>query len=170
MRQKFKIGIAILMAAAGVGILAIESGRYLNSPFGIGVASPSPFWIGGTAIGDVWFQYGYMSDSAGVRVNRRFKSPRDDAQVFIGINKAGFKIQIWKNPVGFEFSMPPLVYSVILIPYPMLLFVRFVRGMKSRKKFAEGSCEKCGYDIHLNESGTCPECGTPITGRESQTT
>jgi hypothetical protein len=25
-----------------------------------------------------------------------------------------------------------------------------------------GRCLKCGYDLIKNESGVCPECGTPI--------
>jgi hypothetical protein len=27
-------------------------------------------------------------------------------------------------------------------------------------------CVECGYDLQGNESGRCPECGTPVRGRE----
>lgn len=27
-----------------------------------------------------------------------------------------------------------------------------------------GNCRKCGYDLHGNQSGACPECGTAIKG------
>lgn len=31
-----------------------------------------------------------------------------------------------------------------------------------RRKPPLGHCQKCGYDLTGNESGTCPECGTKI--------
>jgi hypothetical protein len=27
------------------------------------------------------------------------------------------------------------------------------------------SCHRCGYDLTGNTSGTCPECGTPVSSR-----
>jgi hypothetical protein len=32
----------------------------------------------------------------------------------------------------------------------------------SRKRYPPGYCRSCGYDLTGNESGMCPECGTPI--------
>lgn len=31
-----------------------------------------------------------------------------------------------------------------------------------------GHCMSCNYDLHGNESGTCPECGTPIKKQRPQ--
>src|SRR5215469_489049 len=35
---------------------------------------------------------------------------------------------------------------------------------RQRELRAEGGCcLKCGYDLHGNTSGVCPECGTPVS-------
>ncbi|HNO76746.1 MAG TPA: hypothetical protein PKN33_01700 [Phycisphaerae bacterium] len=158
-----RIAIAAILAIVGSGILIIEAERYLNSPFGIALPSPTPVWIGGAYVGDVWFQYSYLSNTAGVRIHSRFNSPREDAQVLIGVNRSGFRIEIWKKPIGAIFNLPPLVYPILLLPYPIVVFVRYVRNRKNRKRFPEGHCQSCGYDLKCNESGKCPECGEPVS-------
>ncbi len=35
------------------------------------------------------------------------------------------------------------------------------------KRYPPGHCRKCGYDLTGNESGVCPECGTPVSGGPS---
>lgn len=35
------------------------------------------------------------------------------------------------------------------------------------KRTASNQCIDCGYDLTGNTSGVCPECGTPVTGKES---
>jgi hypothetical protein len=32
---------------------------------------------------------------------------------------------------------------------------------EDREKLQPGKCRKCGYDLTGNQSGLCPECGTP---------
>ncbi len=32
----------------------------------------------------------------------------------------------------------------------------------SRRPRPRGLCQRCGYDLRGNESGRCPECGTPL--------
>ena len=29
------------------------------------------------------------------------------------------------------------------------------------RRYRKGCCQKCGYNLTGNVSGTCPECGTP---------
>lgn len=36
------------------------------------------------------------------------------------------------------------------------------------KRPVKGHCSSCGYDLTGNVSGTCPECGTPVPGREQR--
>jgi hypothetical protein len=69
-----------------------------------------------------------------------------------------------------------VLLSVALKPYGDYLFVALaVCGLigtwylaegparQQRQWKAEGRCTRCGYDLTGNVSGTCPECGTPIT-------
>ncbi|MEE8169607.1 MAG: hypothetical protein V3T70_03585 [Phycisphaerae bacterium] len=35
---------------------------------------------------------------------------------------------------------------------------------RDRRRFAEGSCQRCGYDLTGNVYGVCPECGTAAAG------
>jgi uncharacterized paraquat-inducible protein A len=43
------------------------------------------------------------------------------------------------------------------------IWLAFQQRRKSRQfsKIA-GRCLKCGYDLTKNQSGICPECGTPV--------
>lgn len=38
------------------------------------------------------------------------------------------------------------------------------RPRRTERRRAEGRCLRCGYSLHGNLSGVCPECGTS-TGR-----
>ena len=55
------------------------------------------------------------------------------------------------------FSVPLIVYMLALGTYPALAFVR--GPLRRRRRRRAGLCIHCGYDIHGNESGVCPECG-----------
>jgi hypothetical protein len=42
-------------------------------------------------------------------------------------------------------------------------FELFFKTARDHQRTASpGNCRKCGYDLHGNQSGACPECGTPI--------
>ncbi len=49
----------------------------------------------------------------------------------------------------------PLWIPVVVLGLAALVFWRYDRAP------APGHCQKCGYDLTGNVSGTCPECGTP---------
>jgi hypothetical protein len=34
--------------------------------------------------------------------------------------------------------------------------------LRRRERRAKGLCLRCGYDLHGNVSGVCPECGTSV--------
>ncbi|HKQ49806.1 MAG TPA: YcxB family protein [Phycisphaerae bacterium] len=38
----------------------------------------------------------------------------------------------------------------------------FEAAQRLHRTASPGNCRKCGYDLYGNESGACPECGTPI--------
>ena len=57
-------------------------------------------------------------------------------------------------------DVPLWVLFLILAAYPTLAFFRGpLRRWRRRRK---GLCRKCSYDLTGNESGVCPECGSPI--------
>ena len=59
---------------------------------------------------------------------------------------------------GIEFSL--VVPAALFAAYPIIAFHRGpLRHWRRRRK---GFCQKCGYDLTGNESGTCPECGTEV--------
>ena len=51
----------------------------------------------------------------------------------------------------------PLWLPLVMIGIPTAVF--FIRN---RRRFPRGHCEKCGYNLTGNLSGTCPECGTKV--------
>lgn len=56
--------------------------------------------------------------------------------------------------------------AIIPLWVPFLLVVAFtaiLRRLDSRR-FRSGHCQRCGYNLTGNVSGTCPECGTPTPG------
>ena len=58
------------------------------------------------------------------------------------------------GPVSHLFKLP-LWPVVVVLALPTVLLSRVGRRPKS-----PGHCSKCGYDLHMNKSGRCPECGT----------
>ncbi len=53
-----------------------------------------------------------------------------------------------------------ILLAVLLALYPA---VAFIRGpLRRYRRRRGGLCVKCGYDLHGNESGVCPECGTNL--------
>lgn len=51
------------------------------------------------------------------------------------------------------------------LPFPVFLaFAGFLWSLwwRYRRRFAQGRCQQCGYDLRENVSGRCPECGTAV--------
>jgi hypothetical protein len=108
---------------------------------------------------------------------------------------------IWHRPVGTR-GVTVLVYYLLILPLAVPVFsgtgnaglvctfltlmpVGIIIGLRSafmapaaesRRRFPEGHCQKCGYDLRATPD-RCPECGSPVnktdslmteTGRTSQ--
>ena len=82
--------------------------------------------------------------------------------------------------IWFLFGMPDLSDATVVIlgatawgllgaflafvgALPIVHEVRVVRN----RRYPNGSCQSCGYNLTGNESGKCPECGTNVDQAES---
>ncbi len=75
--------------------------------------------------------------------------------------------EIWRRDVV---VIVPWVAVVLLTAF--LPVIRLLRWRKSRLVAANAAmfpCRKCGYSLVKNTSGTCPECGTMVTGKRGVT-
>lgn len=73
---------------------------------------------------------------------------------------------------------PFLQLHCLRSPFEALLSLAFHVGVpvlivwglsrRLRKPIPLGHCQKCGYDLTGNTSGTCPECGVPVTYPDGQ--
>ena len=57
----------------------------------------------------------------------------------------------------------PLWCLLIISVIPTVLMLR-----RHRSIARQGCCQRCGYDLQGNESGRCPECGTPIASTQKK--
>ena len=60
--------------------------------------------------------------------------------------------------MGFQISL--WVVVVLLAAYPTIAFIR--GPLRRWRRYGQGMCQKCGYNLTGNVSGVCPECGTEI--------
>jgi hypothetical protein len=155
----FKNIIAGTMALLGLGIVGAEIYRYVFSPFGSAGPGMQPFYVRAFKSDYCWFQLHYVQTSAGMTLCQPYNPFREDPSVLLGIDREYFTFEVWKRPIGVKFQMRPLFYPIVLLPYPLLVLTRFVRGRRTWLRFRRGLCQECGYDLTGNESGRCPECG-----------
>jgi hypothetical protein len=62
-----------------------------------------------------------------------------------------------------EMSLPAWLAITTLAALPVTWAVLAWGAHRRRRRADSGLCIACGYDLHGNLSGVCPECGTPIT-------
>jgi hypothetical protein len=60
-----------------------------------------------------------------------------------------------------------LPFSSVLLPLTPLTFLLWTENLYRRfpwliRRYPEGHCQTCGYNLTGNTSGICPECGKPI--------
>jgi hypothetical protein len=56
----------------------------------------------------------------------------------------------------------PLILSAVLPAMSIVSALLVSRRTRHRQQMRE--CLTCGYNLHGNTSGVCPECGTPVAG------
>ena len=55
-----------------------------------------------------------------------------------------------------------MIVITIWLPLDCVTLLTIVLFNRNRARRIEGVCRKCDYDLTGNESGVCPECGTPV--------
>jgi hypothetical protein len=158
----FKNIIAGVMALLAMGIVGAETYRYSCSPPVAFIPFLWPIYGGSLESDYCSVSWHYQRRFAGMWVYRTVAKWPQAPSVRWEIDRGDFRFRIWKRPIGVEFYMPPLYYLIILLPYPLLVSVRFVKWRRTRLRFQRGFCQSCGYDLTGNESGRCPECGTEV--------
>jgi len=66
------------------------------------------------------------------------------------------------------YHIPIWMVFVLFAVYPTLAFCR--GPLRRWHRCRKDRCLSCGYDITGNESGICPECGTPVSPRKKTQT
>ena len=51
----------------------------------------------------------------------------------------------------------------LLVVSSIPIAIQVWRAHAKRRRIERGLCDHCGYDLHANTSGICPECGTRVT-------
>jgi hypothetical protein len=114
------------------------------------------------------------------RVNRTAPSPGihagalPDGRVVRSISISGLYPQIIHidnlNGLGFKtfsVSIPDWLIAM-LVALPLAFWLRpHLKRIRMRRRIQLGQCGICGYDLKLNVSGCCPECGSafPLIAR-----
>ncbi len=97
-------------------------------------------------------------DSIGVRVPMAPNGPEVDILSFLEWRWSHFWQAFWWHP-----RMP--TNDRVFVPLSWIMgLLAVVRGLvRPRPATTAGRCARCGYNLTGNVSGTCPECGTPIS-------
>jgi hypothetical protein len=72
---------------------------------------------------------------------------------------------VTQPPYVQRITLAPVVgWSVLSLAIPIFLW------MWVRPHIPPGHCQACGYDLHGNRSGVCPECGAAVDRAADSTT
>lgn len=71
--------------------------------------------------------------------------------------------------VGTDIIVPLWLVVLLSLMLPAL-WMRRLRRESARKRRRMNQCIACGYSLMGNTSGTCPECGSPITQKAEAAT
>jgi hypothetical protein len=85
----------------------------------------------------------------------------------VPLRPPGFAIH-WEHRPGTVLRDVIVPYWAVVVPTAVLtlLFTRRVRRERIRsQRLRSGRCARCGYDLHGNVSGVCPECGIAVVVR-----
>jgi hypothetical protein len=59
-------------------------------------------------------------------------------------------------------SIPYWLLATLLVMPPTIWIRSQINDVRARRRIRSGRCAKCDYDLRLNTSGRCPECGSAV--------
>ena len=68
---------------------------------------------------------------------------------------------VWESRRGPGGLWMSVIVQSLWLTMVFLSIVVIIKGVQRRRREDESHCAKCLYDLTGNESGVCPECGTP---------
>lgn len=175
LRRTFLLGVVICVVARcamtfttvkwlalGVGLFPLALGEALGTP--VLVAAIRRYST--TAQRSISFSLFYVMMNLGFLVN---------GFIFDGVRQAlGEYGQFTLPLLGITLStyqtllFVSLLLQLVLVP---MLYFGIREGVTAEPEndsdASEPPCRKCGYNLTGNVSGVCPECGSPISGKES---
>jgi len=80
----------------------------------------------------------------------------------LGLRGASYRIYHSTTQASYYLYVPFWI-PFLLVAIPAALF-----GWLDRRRIPPGHCQRCGYDLTGNTSGTCPECGAPVPNLETK--
>jgi hypothetical protein len=88
--------------------------------------------------------------------------------VFVPQAAGSFRLQVVpaSGPWVYQPVIPlaggqPLAFVPLWLPLVIVVIPTAWLWWRDLRRYPEGHCQKCGYDLTGNVSGICPECGTP---------
>ncbi len=105
----------------------------------------------GFCLGRLWFFTDLQHNVRGLRTNWRPVKSIPSGSKALAISWPYYV----RSPGGFSGSVPLRLVLVVVGVHTAILWHR------DRRRIPPGQCPKCGYDLTLNASGTCPERGKP---------
>ncbi len=132
---------------------------------------------GGTAVhvvyGTIWVSrvVGSPADVQKTLSNPSWKTKAGVALPDVWVSK------VLLTPFAWGFQLPRSIRSGVMqesYGFPIWIlassaaFVWLCVWLWPRRRVRPGHCRRCGYDLHLNESGQCPECGMRVERSEGK--
>jgi hypothetical protein len=114
------------------------------------------------------YRFGYAGWPVSVGISHgalwlgEVNTPDRGAGWFLAPNKAEYVV--WWFVPGWVGRNGPGIILPLWIPISVIGMASVFRLLKSGRRLLKGHCP-CGYNLHGNQSGVCPECGRP-TNRE----
>lgn len=176
MRQKLFTSVAawsLTLCAAATVALWVRSRWHFDQVYLF--PNPQRWWAITSAEGRVWVQHTRASapywtgrrtefTSANLAQFYYSKGPFQWRAAGFGYGRSVFPAAAIGTTTltAHVFQVPHAFLAAVFAAAPAAWLRGALRRRAQRARVAAGRCAACGYDLHANTSGVCPECGNPI--------
>jgi hypothetical protein len=154
---------------------AVLNWRYIAKWVGLGLClfiAAAWAWSITTNTGCVWIgaRHDYLFLFGSVSISTRSPANPDPRGFHwahnAGVREYGLTLPRFGGPRGTQIALLLPLWTLLvlaIIPTGVLFWL-------ARPRPQSGHCRRCGYDLTLNVSGRCPECGTVIEPGDARET